>query len=83
MVMRSGKQDGQKVTFIKNNIFHDAFFLKALVLNGACSAECEPADGGKKYSVGHLGDFMDGHGANLLSSRTERRYQVPPSSSLR
>lgn len=24
MVLRSGKQDGQKVTFIKNNMFHDS-----------------------------------------------------------
>jgi hypothetical protein len=65
MIMRSGKQDGQKVTFIKNNIFHDAFFLKALVLNGACSAECEPTDGGKRYSVGHLCYLSDGHSADV------------------
>ncbi|KAJ9127497.1 hypothetical protein QFC24_000906 [Naganishia onofrii] len=50
VVLRSGKQDGQKITFIKNNIFHDAFFLKAVVLNGACGAECEPIDGGARYS---------------------------------
>mgnify|MGYP006876505501 FL=1 len=53
MIMRSGKQDGQKVAFIKNNMFHDAFFLKALVLNGACSTVCEPADGGQRYDVRH------------------------------
>lgn len=30
MVGRSGKQDAGRVTFIRNNAFHDAFFLKAL-----------------------------------------------------
>lgn len=30
MVERSGKQDAGRVTFIRNNAFHDAFFLKAL-----------------------------------------------------
>jgi integrin alpha FG-GAP repeat containing protein 1 len=33
-------------------MFHDAFFLKALVLNGACGDQCEPVEGGKRYSVG-------------------------------
>ncbi|KDE06538.1 hypothetical protein MVLG_03187 [Microbotryum lychnidis-dioicae p1A1 Lamole] len=33
----------RKVDFIKNNFFHDAFFMKALTLNGACRAWCEPA----------------------------------------
>ncbi|KAJ9112839.1 hypothetical protein QFC20_002167 [Naganishia adeliensis] len=50
VIMRSGKQDGQKTTFIKNNMFHDAFFLKALVLNGACGDQCEPTQGSKRYS---------------------------------
>lgn len=53
LVQRSGKQKGSKarVTFIQNNFYHDAFFLKAQVLNGACDRECVPADGGKKYSA--------------------------------
>lgn len=53
LVQRSGKQKGSKahVTFIQNNFYHDAFFLKAQVLNGACDRDCEPADGGKKYSA--------------------------------
>ncbi|KAJ9119554.1 hypothetical protein QFC22_003263 [Naganishia vaughanmartiniae] len=51
VVLRSGKQDDQKITFIKNNIFHDAFFLKALVLNGACGTECEPIEGGSRYNL--------------------------------
>lgn len=29
MVQRSGKQDKERVTFIQNNFYHDAFFLKA------------------------------------------------------
>ncbi|KAL1405541.1 hypothetical protein Q8F55_009179 [Vanrija albida] len=48
MVHRDGKE---QITFIQNNFFHDAFFLKAQVLNGACEGTCEPAGGGKKYSA--------------------------------
>lgn len=51
----SGKGGGsaaRKVAFFKNNYFHDAFFLKALVLNGACQAWCDPsAPGESKYRV--------------------------------
>ncbi|GFZ43951.1 hypothetical protein JCM24511_01671 [Saitozyma sp. JCM 24511] len=50
MVQRSGGQASQRVTFVQNNFYHDAFFLKAQVLNGACDGDCQPADGGKKYS---------------------------------
>lgn len=28
MVQRTGEQTGEKVTFIQNNFYHDAFFLK-------------------------------------------------------
>jgi hypothetical protein len=30
LVQRSGDQKNERITFIQNNIFHDAFFLKAL-----------------------------------------------------
>lgn len=30
LVQRTGKQTNQKVSFIQNNFFHDAFFLKAI-----------------------------------------------------
>lgn len=30
LVQRSGKQTGDRVTFIQNNFYHDAFFLKTL-----------------------------------------------------
>ena len=30
MVERTGKQDAGRITFVRNNAFHDAFFLKAL-----------------------------------------------------
>ncbi|KAF9045767.1 hypothetical protein BDZ89DRAFT_1058727 [Hymenopellis radicata] len=33
LVLRSG---AEKVTFVQNNFYYDAFFLKAIVLNGAC-----------------------------------------------
>ncbi|KIO28141.1 hypothetical protein M407DRAFT_72199 [Tulasnella calospora MUT 4182] len=42
LVQRTGKQANQKITFIQNNFFHDAFFLKAIVLNGACNGLCVP-----------------------------------------
>lgn len=38
MVQRTGKQSSQRVTFIQNNFFHDAFFLKAI----GRSHPCEP-----------------------------------------
>ncbi|KAF8319364.1 hypothetical protein DL93DRAFT_2124690 [Clavulina sp. PMI_390] len=42
LVQRTGRQNGQKMTFVQNNFFHDAFFLKAIVLNGACNGLCTP-----------------------------------------
>lgn len=33
MVQRTGAQIGSKVTFVQNNFFHDAFFLKAIGLS--------------------------------------------------
>ncbi|WRT66340.1 uncharacterized protein IL334_003295 [Kwoniella shivajii] len=51
LVQRAGSQTGQKITFIQNNFYHDAFFLKAQVLNGACEGKCEPTDGGKPYNA--------------------------------
>ncbi|CAK9786351.1 hypothetical protein CC85DRAFT_284969 [Cutaneotrichosporon oleaginosum] len=52
LVHRTGEQTGETVTFIQNNFYHDAFFLKGQVLNGACDRrQCVPADGGKPYSA--------------------------------
>ncbi|KAN0066109.1 hypothetical protein ACQY0O_000203 [Thecaphora frezii] len=39
-----GKDGRRTVTFIQNNYFYDAFFLKSLTLNGACQSFCEPRD---------------------------------------
>ncbi|WWC70229.1 uncharacterized protein I206_104179 [Kwoniella pini CBS 10737] len=50
LVQRSGAQSGERIAFIQNNFYHDAFFLKAQVLNGACEGECEPVQGGKAYN---------------------------------
>ncbi|CDO68919.1 hypothetical protein BN946_scf185000.g62 [Trametes cinnabarina] len=50
MVQRTGNQGQGNILFIQNNFYYDAFFLKAIVLNGACgSGTCPAADGGKKY----------------------------------
>ncbi|WVQ99391.1 hypothetical protein IAU59_006524 [Kwoniella sp. CBS 9459] len=50
LVQRAGTQAGESISFIQNNFYHDAFFLKAQVLNGVCDGKCEPTDGGKAYS---------------------------------
>ncbi|GAA6012102.1 hypothetical protein JCM11491_001751 [Sporobolomyces phaffii] len=48
VVQRSGQSGAaRKVRFIKNNFFNDAFFLKAMVLNGACKNWCEPKEAGQ------------------------------------
>ncbi|KAG8858531.1 hypothetical protein FRB96_005203 [Tulasnella sp. 330] len=44
LVQRTGQQANQKITFIQNNFFYDSFFLKAIVLNGACDGWCQPAN---------------------------------------
>ncbi|KAH7890039.1 hypothetical protein F5I97DRAFT_1999340 [Phlebopus sp. FC_14] len=36
VVQRTGSQGQGTVSFIQNNFYYDAFFLKAIVLNGAC-----------------------------------------------
>ncbi|KDN40618.1 hypothetical protein RSAG8_07947, partial [Rhizoctonia solani AG-8 WAC10335] len=46
LVQRNGAQTGSRIAFIQNNFFQDAFFLKAIVLNGACpSGMCEKSSG--------------------------------------
>ncbi|EJU05797.1 hypothetical protein DACRYDRAFT_75178 [Dacryopinax primogenitus] len=41
LIQRTGTQSTTKLTFVQNNFFHDAFFLKAITLNGACSGFCQ------------------------------------------
>ncbi|GAA5911051.1 hypothetical protein JCM6882_006862 [Rhodosporidiobolus microsporus] len=48
LVQRTGNSGAARVPmFIKNNYFHDAFFLKAMVLNGACEGWCEGREEGE------------------------------------
>ncbi|KXN92003.1 T-cell immunomodulatory protein [Leucoagaricus sp. SymC.cos] len=50
MVQRTGSQDGSKILFIQNNFYYDAFFLKAIVLNGACNnGWCYTPNGTERY----------------------------------
>ncbi|KAI0713583.1 integrin alpha N-terminal domain-containing protein [Earliella scabrosa] len=50
MVQRTGDQGRGNVIFVQNNFYYDAFFLKAIVLNGACtSGTCPASDGVDKY----------------------------------
>ncbi|KAA1077632.1 hypothetical protein PGT21_014288 [Puccinia graminis f. sp. tritici] len=39
----------RSVSVFKNNFFNDAFFLKAIMLNGACSSRCSGKDGHADY----------------------------------
>ncbi|BGP13717.1 hypothetical protein JCM10213_007105 [Rhodosporidiobolus nylandii] len=49
LVQRTGNSGAARTpVFIKNNYFHDAFFLKAMVLNGACQGWCEPTEEGEE-----------------------------------
>lgn len=51
--------DRRRVSFIQNNFFYDAFMLKAITLNGACSSYCEPAQGEKyKVRISALSSFI-------------------------
>lgn len=38
LVQRTGTQGEGTISFIHNNFYYDAFFLKAIVLNGACNS---------------------------------------------
>ena len=52
MVQRTGEQGQGNVLFVQNNFYYDAFFLKAIVLNGACSSgTCPVSNGVGKYHV--------------------------------
>jgi len=44
LVQRTGMQTNEKITFVQNNFFFDSFFLKAIVLNGACDGLCTPTN---------------------------------------
>lgn len=50
MVQRSGLQGEGSILFVQNNFYFDAFFLKAIVLNGACgSGLCTAPNTSIKY----------------------------------
>ncbi|KII89322.1 hypothetical protein PLICRDRAFT_109686 [Plicaturopsis crispa FD-325 SS-3] len=50
MIQRTGQAGQGKIMFIQNNFYYDAFFLKAIVLNGACdNGWCTTPDGNSSY----------------------------------
>jgi len=50
MIQRTGEAGHGKVSFVQNNFYYDAFFLKAIVLNGACnSGWCYTPNGTQRY----------------------------------
>ncbi|KZT11560.1 uncharacterized protein LAESUDRAFT_783948 [Laetiporus sulphureus 93-53] len=52
MVQRTGKQGEGNVLFVQNNFYYDAFFLKAIVLNGACGGGVCKSPNGTYYPFG-------------------------------
>ncbi|THG98045.1 hypothetical protein EW026_g4082 [Hermanssonia centrifuga] len=53
MVQRTGNQGEGNILFVQNNFYYDAFFLKAIVLNGACgSGLCSTPNGTKYHPFG-------------------------------
>ena len=58
MVQRSGSQGHGKISFVQNNFYYDAFFLKAIVLNGACgSGLCVAPNKSTKASSNEASSF--------------------------
>ncbi|TFK59480.1 hypothetical protein BDN72DRAFT_780663 [Pluteus cervinus] len=50
LVQRSGSAGQGMTMFVQNNFYYDAFFLKAIVLNGACdNGWCYSANRSEKY----------------------------------
>ncbi|KAF6758745.1 hypothetical protein DFP72DRAFT_1167548 [Ephemerocybe angulata] len=50
MVQRTGNAGQGNDIFIQNNFYYDAFFLKAIILNGACdNGWCYSPNGSEKY----------------------------------
>ncbi|KAJ7778659.1 hypothetical protein DFH07DRAFT_730793 [Mycena maculata] len=50
MVQRTGGSGQGNILFIQNNFYYDAFFLKAIVLNGACgNGWCYGPNGTERY----------------------------------
>ncbi|KAH7914077.1 hypothetical protein BJ138DRAFT_1144581 [Hygrophoropsis aurantiaca] len=53
VVQRTGTQGQGTISFIQNNIYYDAFFLKAIVLNGACNnGWCQSSNGSSYLPFG-------------------------------
>ncbi|KAJ3892409.1 hypothetical protein GG344DRAFT_87791 [Lentinula edodes] len=53
MVHRTGDSGQGNILFVQNNFYYDAFFLKAIVLNGACNnGWCYTKDGQKYHPFG-------------------------------
>ncbi|ORY59424.1 hypothetical protein BCR35DRAFT_283657 [Leucosporidium creatinivorum] len=88
LVQRSGNSGAsRKAVFIKNNYFHDAFFLKALVLNGACQGWCEPTKAGEEryrpYGVSYSGASFKFTVLDPTGARRSTQYgQLPQSTYL-
>ncbi|KAF9265836.1 hypothetical protein L218DRAFT_956809 [Marasmius fiardii PR-910] len=49
MVQRTGKSMKGNIMFVQNNFYYDAFFLKAIVLNGACGTGMCYSEDGQSY----------------------------------
>jgi len=50
LVQRTGRTGQGSISFVQNNVYYDAFFLKAIVMNGACNnGWCYEENGTTRY----------------------------------
>lgn len=79
MILRGRQKDRgvQTVTFVQNNYFYDAFFLKVLTLNGACSSFCEDRSGDEVQTYRPWGAMLPGasYKFTVLDPNGNRRAQ--------
>lgn len=53
LVQRTGEQGQGNIAFVQNNFYYDAFFLKAIVLNGGCpNGWCSTPNGSRFHPFG-------------------------------
>ncbi|GAA5911057.1 FG-GAP repeat domain-containing protein [Sporobolomyces salmoneus] len=86
VLQRSGQSGAaRQINFIKNNFFNDAFFLKAMVLNGACKSWCEPTEPGqtryRPYGSSYSGASFKFTVLDPTGARRSTQYAQLPSTS--
>ncbi|GAA5951802.1 hypothetical protein JCM3765_003122 [Sporobolomyces pararoseus] len=82
VLQRTGQSGAaRQINFLKNNWFNDAFFLKAMVLNGACNNWCQPSpdeDRFKPYGSSYSGASFKFTVLDPTGSRRSTQYAQLP-----